>query len=98
MQLSHFPSAPQLPTGVTVSPKTNNLAQNVTRQLTATVLPENADDKTVTWESSDETVATVDSNGLVTAQPKQGQATITVKTVNGLTDTATINVSDQTGA
>jgi uncharacterized protein YjdB len=83
---------------VTVSPKTNNLAQNVTRQLTATVLPEDADDKTVTWESSDETVATVDSNGLVTAQPKQGQAIITVKTVNGLTDTATVNVSDQTGA
>lgn len=98
MLLSLFPSAPQLPTGVTVSPKTNNLAQNVTRQLTATVLPEDADDKTVTWESSDETVATVDSNGLVTAQPKQGQAIITVKTVNGLTDTATVNVSDQTGA
>ena len=70
----------------------------MTRQLTATVLPEDADNKTVTWESSDETVATVDSNGLVTAQPKQGQTTITAKTVNGLTDTATVNVSDQTGA
>lgn len=38
-----------------------------TAQLTATVLPYNADDKTVAWSSDDESVATVDEKGLVTA-------------------------------
>lgn len=45
-------------------------------KLTATVLPEDADDKTVTWKSSDETVATVDTDGLVRALAK-GSAEIT---------------------
>lgn len=36
-------------------------------QLTAEVLPENADNKTIVWESSDTAIATVDENGLVTA-------------------------------
>ena len=38
-----------------------------TAQLTATVLPTNADDKTVTWSSNDDDVVTVDEKGLVTA-------------------------------
>ncbi len=45
-------------------------------QLTATVLPENATKKDVTWSSSDTNVATVDANGLVTAAGP-GTATIT---------------------
>ena len=49
-----------------------------TLQLTATVLPENASDKTLTWESSDPEVATVSASGLVTAVAK-GNAEITVK-------------------
>ena len=52
-----------------------------TLQLTATVLPENATDKTVTWVSSDAGAASVTNNGLVTAL-EQGDATITV-TANG---------------
>ena len=36
-------------------------------QLTAEVLPENADNKTIVWESSDTAIAAVDENGLVTA-------------------------------
>ena len=49
-----------------------------TAQLTATVLPDNADDKTVTWTTSDPAIATVSENGLVTAVA-EGQATITAK-------------------
>ncbi len=49
--------------------------------LTATVLPENADDKSVTWSSSDEAVVTVEA-GVVTAV-EEGRAIITVTTVDG---------------
>ena len=50
--------------------------------LTATILPENADDKSVSWSSSAPDVASVDQNGKVTAI-KKGTATITVTTVDG---------------
>lgn len=44
--------------------------------LLATVLPENASDKTVTWTSSDEAIATVSSEGVVSAR-RLGTCTIT---------------------
>ena len=46
--------------------------------LTATVLPNDATDKTVTWRTSDASVASVDDNGKVTAIT-EGSATITAK-------------------
>ncbi len=49
-----------------------------TKKLTATVLPENASDKSLTWLSSDESVVKVDGEGNVTAVGK-GEATVTVK-------------------
>ncbi len=54
-----------------------SLEEGATETLSATVLPENATDKTVTWESSDKEVATVE-NGVVTAI-KAGSATIIAK-------------------
>jgi hypothetical protein len=51
-------------------------------QLTATVYPYDADDKSVTWSSSKPSVATVDNNGNVTAKAV-GEAIITVTTNNG---------------
>lgn len=65
--------------GVTVDPSELSLYVGDTAQLSALVLPEDATDKTVTWKSSDESVATVDADGLVTAVGA-GQATITVTT------------------
>lgn len=64
---------------VTVAPATITLDPNATQQLTATVdaTPATAD-KTVTWESSNTSVATVSTTGLVTAVA-QGTATITAK-------------------
>ena len=50
--------------------------------LVATVLPADAENKSVKWESSNASVATVDNNGKVTAVAA-GSATITVKTVDG---------------
>lgn len=56
-----------------------------TRRLVATVAPNNASDKTITWSSSDESVASVE-NGVVTAIGA-GTATITARAINGTTDT-----------
>ena len=53
-----------------------------TVQLTAKVLPTTAYDPSVTWSSSDPSVASVDETGFVTAHNK-GTATITAKTVDG---------------
>lgn len=53
-----------------------------TDTLTSTVLPEDADNKTVKWSSSDPNVATVDATGIVTAR-NIGTATITATTVDG---------------
>ena len=69
-------------TGVTVSPTTASLETGGTQQLTATVSPSNATDKTVSWSTSNSSVATVSSTGLVTAVGA-GSATITVTTTDG---------------
>lgn len=89
-----FKTLPIKVTSVAVAPKTNNLEVDDTRQLNATIEPSNATNKNVTYESDDEAVATVDTNGLVTTIG-EGEATITVKTDDGdHTDTATVNVTE----
>ncbi len=80
------------PTSVTLSQTTLNLEQGQTATLTATVLPADADDKSVTWSSSNSNVASV-KNGIVTAE-NEGTATITVTTVDGgLTATCKVIVT-----
>jgi len=54
-------------TSIAVSPAELGLIKGGSAQLTASVLPWTATDRTVTWVSSDEAVATVDENGVVTA-------------------------------
>ena len=54
-------------TSVTVSPTSVSLKAGETRQLSASVTPSNATNKTVSWESSDPKIATV-KDGLVTAE------------------------------
>ena len=70
-------------TGVTLSPTTATLTlgETETVTLTATVAPGDATDKSVTWSSSNEAVATV-ADGVVTAVAA-GEATITVTTTDG---------------
>lgn len=70
------------PTSVSVSPTTASIEVGSTVQLTETVLPSNATDKSITWSSSNASVATVNSSGLVTGV-SAGNATITVTTVDG---------------
>lgn len=79
-------------TGIKVSPDTLTLTKKgETAQLTAEVTPSYADNKRVTWQSSDEKVATVDENGKVTAVGN-GTATITATSVSG-SYTATVSVT-----
>lgn len=90
--------AATLVTGVTLSqPSLSMSSESSSVQLTATVLPNDASFKTVTWTSSDPSVATVSSTGVVNAVGP-GSATITARATNGTDDTeddrtATCNVS-----
>ena len=87
-------------TGITLSQTEAEMTVGgETLTLTATVAPDDATDKTVTWTSSDPTVATV-ANGVVTAVAA-GTATITATATNGTDDTTddktatcTITVTD----
>lgn len=51
---------------ITITSGTTSFFKNTTNQLTVTVSPTNATDKNVEWSSDNETIATVDNNGLVT--------------------------------
>ena len=80
-------------TGVTLSKTSLSLEEGKTETLVATVTPDNATYKDVTWSSTKTSVATVDQNGVVTAVGA-GTATITVTTTDGgKTATCTVTVT-----
>jgi uncharacterized protein YjdB len=78
------------------------------RQLFAEILPENTSNQAIMWSVNDETIATIDQNGLLTAL-MDGEATVTAKALDGsevegsivitITNqpvlTASINLSDE---
>ncbi len=69
-------------TGVTLNKTVLELTVGNKAALTATVLPESATERTVSWSSTDASVASVDEDGVVTAA-KAGKATVTVTTEEG---------------
>ena len=71
------PDDPIVVTGITLDKTTATVEEGATVTLTATVTPDTATDKTVTWSTSNETIATV-SGGVVTGV-KAGEVTITAK-------------------
>ena len=87
-------TAPPVPVeSVKISPEGATLKIGDTIRFTAEILPANADNKGVTWKSSDEKIASVDANGKVTALAV-GFAAITVTTDDGLkTAEATVSVN-----
>ena len=70
------------PKSVTMSAGSATIGLKGKVQLNATVLPANAANKKIKWTTSNKKIATVSSNGLVTAK-KKGSCTITATTVDG---------------
>lgn len=82
-------------TGVTLNKTTLSLLEGNFETLTATVSPDNASNKSVTWKSSATDIAKVDDSGKVTAV-KAGSATITVTTADGgKTADCSVTVTEQ---
>ena len=77
---------------VTLSKTALTLEAGKTVRLSATVLPATATNKSVTWSSNNAAVATVSTNGNVTAK-KAGSAVITATAVNGKSASCTVTVT-----
>lgn len=76
---------------ISLDPSKATIQAGETLTLAATIKPENATNKQISWTSSDESVATVDANGVVTGK-KEGSVNITAKTADG-EKTATCKVT-----
>ncbi|MBQ3006746.1 MAG: Ig-like domain-containing protein [Clostridia bacterium] len=89
-------TVPQKVTGITCD-SVLNIKRGESAQLNYTVIPTNAEEQTVTFTSSDTSVATVDTNGVVTAKnitAAFASAVITVRTKDGsYTAKCTVNVT-----
>ena len=99
--LAFIPEADEIPAapvnGIILNKTAGRVAVGGTAQLTATVRPSNAADPSVTWTSSDESIATVDATGLVTGVAA-GEATITVTSnETGISNSCAITVVELTG-
>jgi uncharacterized protein YjdB len=79
-------------TGVSVSPANVSLSKGQATQLTVTVSPGSATNPSVAWSTSDVTIATVDSSGLVTAVDV-GTTTITVTSKDNASFADTVEVT-----
>ena len=85
--------APEIPpTALTLNKSTTNLYIGESESLIAVITPDEATQRELKWKSSDESVAEVDENGVVTAK-KEGTATITVQSVHSPMITASCEVT-----
>lgn len=75
---------------ITLNKETLTIKAGESDELTYTIDPDDTKDKTVTWKSSNESIAVV-SDGKITAK-NEGDCTVTVTTKNGKTDTCKIIV------
>lgn len=80
------------PEGITLNKSEISVKPKGTAQLTATITPSDAASTSISWSSSNTNIATVSASGSVKGVAN-GTATITAKTVNGLTATCKVTVS-----
>jgi uncharacterized protein YjdB len=81
-----------LASGLTLQPAAVIIGEKDTLQVKATFLPANTSIKKITWSSSNTTLATIDSTGLITAI-KPGMLTITANTRDGSGVSTTLPVT-----
>lgn len=91
----HVVSSGKPAEAITLSAEKLNLIKGQTKKIDATLTPADSDD-TITWTSSASDVATVDTNGNVTAVAK-GTATITATTTSGKSASCEVKVKEQRG-
>ena len=77
---------------VSLNAKQVNLKTGGTFNFTASILPSNTTNKTITWSSSNTSIVTIDNNGKATAR-SSGSVIITAKSSNGVVATATVTVA-----
>ena len=82
-------------TKVSISPVNKTISLNESDTLSATVLPENANDKTLTWSSSNPSICSVTNYGVIKGLAV-GNAVITAKSINNIS--ATCNVTVESGS
>ena len=80
---------------IAVAPGDENVSivKGGTHKLSATVKPENATNKTLTYSSDREDIASVDTNGLISAK-KVGTASVTIHTADGITKTISVTITE----
>lgn len=81
-----------MPTSITMEPTTLSLTVGQKYTLIATILPENATNKSVTWSSNAPDIVEVTAGGAVTAKAA-GTATVTASAANGLAVTCIVTVT-----
>ena len=83
--------SPVAPTGIKLNTTSVTMTAGTNYTLKATISPTNASSKSVSWSSSNTSVAAMASGGIIVAK-KAGTATITAKTSNGKTATCKVTV------
>ncbi|MGN1327886.1 MAG: Ig-like domain-containing protein [Clostridia bacterium] len=80
-------------TDIKINENVTSMKEGESQKLTATITPNDATDKNITWKSSDESIATVSTTGEVVAK-KYGTVDITATSSNGKTSTIKINIKE----
>lgn len=81
-------------TEIEIDEEVESIEEGKSKLLTATITPDNASDKNVTWKSSDESIARISSGGMINAI-KPGKVTITATSSNGKTNSIEIEVKEK---
>lgn len=81
-------------TSIKINEEIEEIKAGETKQLTATILPDNTTNKNITWKSSNENIIKIDELGKMIAN-NVGTATITASTSNGKNDTIKVNVIEE---